>query len=576
LRPLGVWLMFVDSVHRAGSGALLALTIAVAIGVLPHGLDAQSPPPAPTNLASAVQGSTVSLSWSPGAGTAGPFVYRLEVGRAQGASDLVVTTVAAPGVVTSNVPDGLYWVRVRSANAAGVSGPSNEISVRVGCVAAPAPPLGVVAQASGNTVSIGWQPAAGATGDVLEAGSGPGAADLAVVPLGASGLVTSAPEGTYYLRVRALNACGSSGPSSEAVLNVGIGGVPAVKKSPPPPPPPPAPTPPPPTTSNPIFGSVDPAILGNCSSATHDKWTIDGGDGLRYRTWHPQVDPTGCIFAHEHGDNPALIKNAEIAAVPVKFGYIGRRHPTASEPNGHDEPHEGFKVFIANPGDVSDEQRVNRVYSRSVFHMGTGGPKRFTMQHHSAEIRLIHPEFGLKAFTQLMMDTGTSHTVCNPRANTPTKDVMQLNSPCLLTSGYEIWGTTQAVRISGREAYRSFATPAVFDPITVRNPNNAAELVYAWDPRMAASKVVNHDWSWFRGCERESYAQPGYWNNKLGSTTYYTDPMGNQVVATSPYALLQVISQSQSVGAPATNDGMHQFKMRRNYCQQWSRLGLKN
>ena len=570
--------MSVDSVHRAGSGALVALTIAVAIAALPHVLDAQSAPPAPTSLAGAVQGSTVSLSWSPGAGTVGPFVYQLEVGTTQFASNLVVTTVAAPGVVTNNVPDGLYWVRVRSANAAGVSGPSNEISVRVGCAAAPAPPLGLVAQASGNTVSIGWQPAAGATGYVLEAGSGAGAADLAVVPLGAAGLVADAPDGTYYVRVRALNACGSSVPSAEAVVSVGAGG-PVVRKTPkpaPPPPTPPPPTPPPPTTGNPIFGSVDPVILGNCTSATHDKWSVEGGDGFRYRTWHPQVDPSGCVFAHEHGDNPALIKNAEIAAVPVKFGYIGRRHPSAAEPNGHDEPHEGFKVFIANPGDVSDEFRVNRVYSRSVFHMGTGGPKRFTMQHHSAEIRVIHPEFGLKAFTQLMMDTGGSATVCNPRASTPTKDVVQLNSPCKLTSAYEIWGTTQAVKINGREAYRSFATPAVFDPITVRNPSNPSELVYAWDPRMAASKIYNTDWSVFRGCERESYAQPGYWNNKLGSPTYYTDPMGNQVASTSPYALLQEISLSQSVGAPATNDGMHQFKMRRNYCGQWSRLSLKN
>jgi hypothetical protein len=566
--------MVADSVHRAGSGALVALTIAVAIGTLPHVLDAQSPPPAPTNLASAVQGSTVSLSWSPGAGTVGPFIYQLEVGRARGTSDLVVTTVAAPGLITSNVPNGLYWVRVRSANAAGVSGPSNEISVRVGCVAAPAPPLGVAAQVSGHTVSIGWQPAAGATGYVLEAGSGPGAADLAVVPLGAAALTASVPDGTYYVRVRALNACGSSTPSNEVVIAVGAAGVPAAPSPPPPAPPPP--TPPPPTTSNPIFGSVDPVILGTCGSATHDRWSVDGGDGLRYRTWHPQADPSGCFYAHEHGDDPALIQNADIAAVPVKFGYIGRRHPMPDEPNGHDEPHEGFKVFIANPGDRNNEGRVNRVYSRSVFHMGTGGPKRFTMQHHSAEIRVIHPEFGLKAFTQLMMDTGASANVCNPRASTPTKDVVQLNSPCLLTSAYEIWGTTQAVRINGREAYRSFATPAVFDPITVRNPNNAGELVYAWDPRMAASKVYNTDWSRFRGCERESYAQPGYWDNSRGSTTYYTDPMGNQVASTSPYALLQVISQSQSVGAPATQDGMHQFKMRRNYCGQWSRLGLKN
>ena len=167
--------------------------------------------------------------------------------------------------------------------------------------------------------------------------------------------------------------------------------------------------------------------------------------------------------------------------------------------------------------------------------MGTGGPKRFTMQHHSAEIRLIHPEFGLKAFTQLMMDTGGSANVCDPRAETPTKDVVQLNSPCPLTSAYEIWGTTQVVLFQGREVYRSFATPAVFDPITVRNPNNPSELVYAWDPRMASSKVLQHDWSWFRGCQRESYAQPGHWQNHVGGrTTYYTNPMGQEVSASIP------------------------------------------
>ena len=318
-------------------------------------------------------------------------------------------------------------------------------------------------------------------------------------------------------------------------------------------------------------------ILGNCSSATHDAWSVDGGDGFRYRTWHPQVDPSGCIYAHEHGDDPAMSGNAEISAVPPKFGYIGRRHPMPGEPNGHDEAHEGFKVFIANPGDQNDEGRINRVYSRSVFHMGTGGPKRFSMQHHSAEIRLIHPDFGLKAFTQLMMDTGGSATVCDPRVNGATKDVVQLNSPCPLTSAYEIWGTTQVVMFQGREVYRSFATPAVFDPITVRNPSNPSELVYAWDPRMAASKVYNVDWSWFRGCQRESYAQPGYWQNHVGGrTTYYTNPMGQEVAASDPYAVVQQISTSQSVGAPATNDGMFQFKMTRNYCGQLNRLGLKN
>jgi hypothetical protein len=128
----------------------------------------------------------------------------------------------------------------------------------------------------------------------------------------------------------------------------------------------------------------------------------------------------------------------------------------------------------------------------------------------------------------------------------------------------------------GREVYRAFATPAVFDPITVKNPANPLELVYAWDARMAASKNFNDDWSGNRGCDRESYAQPGYWYNSTGVTTYWTDAMGNEVAPGAPGALLQEISRSNSVGAPATRDGLQQFKMRVGFCQQRGLLGLKN
>ena len=283
-----------------------------------------------------------------------------------------------------------------------------------------------------------------------------------------------------------------------------------------------------PHPDGPIWGVVDPAILGECSAEVHDAHVVAGGDGYRYRTWHPQVDPTGCVYAHEHGDDPARMTNVEIASAPVRFGYIGRHHPMDGEPAGHEEPHEGFKVFIALPGDVNDERRVNRVFSRSVFHMGTGGPRRFNTRHHSADIRLVHAEFGLKAFTQLMMDTGGVGAVCDPRSKGPVKDVMQLNSPCRLQSRYEIWTTTQSVHSdSGREVYRAVATPAVFDPITVFDRTRPTEVIYAWEPRMFGSRAFpDNDWSGHRGCDRESYAQPGYWYNGGGPEEYYTDAMG--------------------------------------------------
>ncbi len=141
---------------------------------------------------------------------------------------------------------------------------------------------------------------------------------------------------------------------------------------------------------------------------------------------------------------------------------------------------------------------------------------------------------------------------------------MQLNSPCRLNSGYEIWTTTASVKANGKEVYRVFATPAVFDPITVFNPANPTELVYAWDARMSAIKNFPGDnWSGNRGCDRESYAQPGYWYNGSGQTAYYTDAKGQPMAASNPLALRQEISQSNSTGSPATTDGLFQFKMRR-------------
>jgi hypothetical protein len=75
-------------------------------------------------------GSTVVLSWVPGAGGNTSFI--LEAGSASGLSNLVnadegnTTTLTATGV-----PDGTYYVRVRGRNGCGVGAPSSEIVVNV-------------------------------------------------------------------------------------------------------------------------------------------------------------------------------------------------------------------------------------------------------------------------------------------------------------------------------------------------------------------------------------------------------------------------------------------------------------
>jgi hypothetical protein len=83
----------------------------------------------------------------------------------------------------------------------------------------------------GSTVTIAWTaPATGGspTGYQLIAGSAPGAADLAVVPVSGTSIVApGVPSGIYYVRVVASNSVGASAPSADVMIPVGIATPPA-------------------------------------------------------------------------------------------------------------------------------------------------------------------------------------------------------------------------------------------------------------------------------------------------------------------------------------------------------------
>lgn len=87
-------------------------------------------PSAPTALIASVAAGEVVLQWTAAAGNATEYV--IEVGRTPGASDVVVRpTGHLDTVLTTAAPPGAYYVRVRAANAFGVSAPSNELVVVV-------------------------------------------------------------------------------------------------------------------------------------------------------------------------------------------------------------------------------------------------------------------------------------------------------------------------------------------------------------------------------------------------------------------------------------------------------------
>jgi predicted phage tail protein len=159
-----------------------------------------------------------------------PTGYVLEASLSPNGAVIASFPVSSTSLTVPGVPNGIYYARVRAVNADGASSTSNEVVVVVpggtgGCSSPPNAPGNLSSNVSGNAVTLTWAaPAAGCapTGYVVQAGSASGLSNLAVINLGnVSTLSASAPPGTYYVRVIALNAFGGSAASNEIVVTVG-------------------------------------------------------------------------------------------------------------------------------------------------------------------------------------------------------------------------------------------------------------------------------------------------------------------------------------------------------------------
>lgn len=210
----------------AGTG-LVVLRDSGAVEFYPA-VAAGSPPVAPTNLAAVVAGTTVTFSWQwadPDTAGRPPTSFVLQAGSAAGLTDLAQLDTRSTETRFSVVaPEGTYYTRVVAKNGSGASSASNEVVVRVGqaCTSPPAAPASLSASVSGTTLRLQWPAVVGATRYRVEAGRAAGQSDAAVVDAGtATELSGTAATGTYYLRVRALNACGTGAATPDAVVTVG-------------------------------------------------------------------------------------------------------------------------------------------------------------------------------------------------------------------------------------------------------------------------------------------------------------------------------------------------------------------
>ncbi len=307
---------------------------------------------------------------------------------------------------------------------------------------------------------------------------------------------------------------------------------------------PPTPTPAPqPTAPAGSVAPVDPAsMLGTCSAETHDRYVVTGPDGKLYRTWHPQIDPSGCVYAHEHGDDPTTSR-ADNSLPP--FGYVGGLM-------GMVEPHEGFKVFVAHRGERNDEARTAQVDSRIVAHFGTSRQGRFTNQFHSLEYDMIAPG-GQFVHVQGMANTQAGGDICERDARSQganpigrTFYALPGTTACAANGPYEIWAfKLDLVRPDGDGAL-VMASVAAFEPATALNKTTGEAVPTGW-----------------LGCDREAYHGPVYWYQQGWSPVEFrTDAMGMRQ-ADGP--LVQQVSLHNAIGIPFSND-QTLFKLRTNYC----------
>lgn len=175
------------------------------------------PPSAPANLLGLASGTTLSLAWRTTFRGGPPTGVVLDV------TGSVNTTLALGPADTfdfAGVPAGTYTFAVRAVNAFGSSLPSNTVTLTFpGCSGAPAPVDNLVAFALSGRLVIAWDPGSAGpapTSYVIDAtGSYTGS-----VPVVTRGVDVAVSPGSYTLRVRAVNACGTSPASAPRTVIV--------------------------------------------------------------------------------------------------------------------------------------------------------------------------------------------------------------------------------------------------------------------------------------------------------------------------------------------------------------------
>jgi hypothetical protein len=270
--------------------------------------------------------------------------------------------------------------------------------------------------------------------------------------------------------------------------------------------------------ADPVDHSQPPAPDGTpiCAKWVHDRYTVERGGGA-WATWHPPRDPRyRCAFGHEHGSNPRAFHYFRRTGMPA-FGPVGTYA-------GSDEPHPGFKVFIAN------EDRTGLAWM-VVVHQGSGSPRRGTVRFHSLEAWLFTKRGGrLAAHVRRMADFGAAVANC-PGAERARRMRLLPHPDC--RSVYEEWAT--ALNVGG--VFRASPAFGIDNAITQFDPAAPGRAVF--NKPFACGPNDPAGWDSYCKGDKRTLLHPRWVAENRGRSRFRTDAYGRRAAR----GLLQVVSR---------------------------------
>jgi hypothetical protein len=177
-------------------------------------------PAAPVGLvAHLIAANQVTLRWTVPPTSFPPTNFVVEGGTLPGSVQASLPTGSATPTFIFQAPAGSYYARVHALNGALRSPASNEIPIHVLVPVPPSAPANLLGLVNGSTVGLAWSNTyvGGAPTSLMLDVTGPITTSLPL-PLVELFIHFGVPAGTYTLRLRAVNAAGSSPPSNAVTL----------------------------------------------------------------------------------------------------------------------------------------------------------------------------------------------------------------------------------------------------------------------------------------------------------------------------------------------------------------------